>query len=66
MGECRLYGIQNLNLCLHELSLNMLVKWKNIGYDVGQTFDGRDKKAPKVLYNETPPKELISYLKPRL
>ncbi len=56
-----------MNLCPHELFSNMLVKWKSIGYDVvGQTFNGRNKKAPKVLYNETPPRELISYFKPRL
>jgi hypothetical protein len=45
----------------------MLVKWISIGYDVVvQTFNGKNKKAPKVLYNETFPRELISYLKPRL
>lgn len=45
----------------------MFMKCKSIGYDVvGQTSNGWNKKAPKVLYNETSPKELISYFKPRL
>ncbi len=67
MGECRFCGVQNFNLCPQALFSNMLVKWRNIGYDVvGHTANGKNKKAHKVLYNETPPRELISYLKPRL
>jgi hypothetical protein len=66
MGECRFYGVQNLNLCPQELSSNMFVKWRRIRYEVvEQMSNGKDKKAPKALYNETPPRELISYIKPR-
>jgi hypothetical protein len=43
------------------------VKWKSIGSEVvGQGDDGKDKKAPKVMYNETVPEEFFQYLKPKL
>jgi hypothetical protein len=56
MGECRFCGVQILNLCPQELSSDMFMKWRSIGYDVvGQKTNGKNKKTPKVLYNETPP-----------
>jgi hypothetical protein len=43
------------------------VKWKSIGYKlVGTTEDGNPKKAVTKEYRESPPRELIAYLKPKL
>jgi len=44
-----------------------LVSWKSIGYEiVGHTKkDGKEKKGSKLEYHETPPLDLIQYLKPQ-
>jgi hypothetical protein len=47
--------------------VNQLVKWKSIGYEVvGMSEDGNPKKAVTMEYRESPPRELIAYLKPKL
>jgi hypothetical protein len=33
---------------------------------VGKNEDGQDKKAPSVDFKETPARDLVSYLKPKL
>jgi hypothetical protein len=67
MGEFGFCGVETLHLCPEELILENVIKWKNIGYDVvGQTPEGKEKKTLKVFYHETPLRELISNLKPRL
>jgi hypothetical protein len=67
MGEFGFCGVEILHLCPEELILENVIKWKNIGYDVvGQTPEGKEKKTLKVFYHETPFRELISNLKPRL
>jgi hypothetical protein len=56
--------IQTLNMCPKNISSEKLVKWRNISYDVvGHTLNGKEKKVPKVLYHDTPPRKLVSYLK---
>lgn len=67
IGEFGLCGVETLHLCLEKLISENVVKLRNIGYDVvGQTHEGKKRNVSKVLYHETLPKELISYLKPRL
>jgi hypothetical protein len=33
---------------------------------VGTILDGREKKVLRLVYNETPPRELIDYLRPKI
>jgi hypothetical protein len=67
LGDCACCGLRSLRICPLELNSTHLVKWKSIGSEVvGQGDDGKDKKAPKVMYNETVPEEFFQYLKPKL
>jgi len=66
LGECQNYGINTLRICLEEVRSQSLISWKSIGYEVvGHTKDGKEK-ALKLKYHETPPSNLINYLKPCL
>jgi hypothetical protein len=59
-------GWKSLRLCPRELDTNDLIKWCNIGYEVfGHIEEGKEKKASKIEFHETPSKDLISYLRPR-
>jgi hypothetical protein len=67
LGECSSYGVDTLNICPLELRSNQVIKWKSIGYEIiGHGEDGRDKKAPKVMYNKIAAREFFQYLKPKL
>jgi hypothetical protein len=60
LGEYSHCGANTLKICPIELKSTDIVPWKSIGSEiVGQTEDGKDKKVPKVVYNETMPKELF-------
>jgi hypothetical protein len=51
-------------MCPTNISFKKLVKWRSTSYDVvGDTFNGKEKKVPKVFYHDTPPRKLVSYLK---
>jgi hypothetical protein len=59
--------VKSFPLCPSELSFDALIQWCNIGYEVvGHNEDGKEKKAPKIEFHETSPRELIFYLKPTL
>ena len=50
-----------------EMTSKKVVKWKTIGYKVvGTTEEGNPKKAATLEYRESPPRELILYLKSKL
>jgi hypothetical protein len=67
LGECTHCGANTLRICPLELRSTNIVAWKSISSEVvGQIDDGKDKKAPKVVYNETVRKELFQYMKPKL
>jgi len=67
MGDCHSCGIELLKVCQKKLFINKKKQWWSIGHEVvGTTFEGRDKKVNKVMYNDTTPLELIGYLKPYL
>ena len=67
LGECLDCGLQLLRVCPLEESTDQLVKWKSIGYKVvGTTADGNPKKVVTMEYRESPPRELIAYLKSKL
>jgi hypothetical protein len=67
MGTCADCGLELLKLCLLELGSNKLMKWKRIGYKVvGIAEDGVPRKAVTLEYQETPARELVEYLKPKL
>jgi hypothetical protein len=54
-------------MLLFEMSSEKLVKWKSIGYKVvGTTEEGNQRKASTLEYQETTPRELIQYVKPKL
>jgi hypothetical protein len=56
-----------LKLCPVELESDHVISWKCISYVlVGKNEDGQDKKAPSVDFKETPARDLVSYLKPKL
>jgi hypothetical protein len=38
------------------------VKWRNIGYDVGQTFDGKNKKKFDWSYIDFIPKTKVAII----
>ena len=41
--------------------------WKSISYEIiEQEEDGREKKSPKVMYNETILREFFKYLKSKI
>jgi hypothetical protein len=67
LGECPHCGVDTLKICPVELECTQLLPWKSIGYEIiGQGEDGREKKSPKVMYNETALMEFFRYLKPKL
>jgi hypothetical protein len=67
LGRCSLYGVNFLKLCPVELESDHVISWKCISYVlVGKNEDGQDKKAPSVDFKETPARDLVSYLKPKL
>jgi hypothetical protein len=67
METCTDCGLELLKLCTLELGSNKLVKWKRIGYKVVRTTeDGVPRKAVTLEYQETPARELVEYLKPKL
>lgn len=52
-------------MCPRELVSNVMVKWCSIGSEVvGVSRDGGPRKVPKVLYHDTPTKDLLIYMKP--
>lgn len=67
MGQCDQCGVKNLKLCPVELQSDQTISWRCIQYIVvGKNDEGQDKKSPSVQYMETPARELITYLKPKL
>jgi hypothetical protein len=53
-------------MCSRELVFDVLVKWRNVGSQVvGVSRDGGRRKVPKVLYHDTPVKDLLIYMKPK-
>jgi hypothetical protein len=59
--------VKLLPLYPNEWQSNALIQWSSIGFEVvGHTEEGKEKKASKVEFHETPPIELISYLKLQL
>jgi hypothetical protein len=67
LRECTHCRENTLKICLIELKSTNIVPRKSIGFEVvGQTEDGKEKKALKVLYNESVPKELFQYMKQKL
>jgi hypothetical protein len=67
MSTCNNCGIDTLKICLNEMNMIELVKWRRITQVVvGKSKDGSDKKSPKVEYMETPPSVMIEYMKPKL
>jgi hypothetical protein len=65
MGDCHSCRIQLLKVYLEKVSISKKTQWHSIGHEVvGQTYEGRDKKIIKVMYNDTTPLELIEYFKP--
>jgi hypothetical protein len=66
-GMCADCGVKLLRVCSFEMTSEKLVKWKTIGYKVvGTTNEGNPKKAATMEYRESPPWELILYLKSKL
>jgi hypothetical protein len=67
MGKYDLCGVEKLKLSSMEIDSNETILWKCISHIVvGKNDEGQDKKAPLVEYNETPTRDLISYMKPKL
>jgi hypothetical protein len=67
MGECENCGIQQFKVCDQEYATEQKVQWWQIGSEVVEkTRDGRDKKVPRVMFQETALRELITYLRPKM
>ncbi len=67
LRECTKCGVHKFPLHPQELTSIALVKWCIIGNEIVEiSKDGGFKKVPKVLYHETPAKDLVKYLKPKL
>jgi hypothetical protein len=63
LGECQNCGIDILRIFLEEVQTQNLLSWRSIGYEViSHTKDGKEKKASKLKYHETPLSTLIEYL----
>lgn len=59
--------VKFLKLYLVELESDEVIPSKYISYVlVGKNKDGQDKKAPSVEFKQTPARDLIAYLKPKL
>ncbi len=60
-------GLTNLCFAPIETSIERLVQWRYIRYAaIGRNNVGQEKKVSMVEYKDTPPNELITYLKPQL
>jgi hypothetical protein len=67
MGDRENCGIQQFKVCDQEYATEQKVQWRHIGSEVvGKTRDGRDKKVPRVMFQETVPREMITYLRPKM
>jgi hypothetical protein len=67
VGERVQCGVHKLALCPTELIFNALVKWHSISSGVvGVSKNKGPKKVLKVLYHDTPAKDLVRYMKPKL
>jgi hypothetical protein len=67
LGQCHNCGVDIFKVCPKEFQSKKLIFWKSIRYEVvGFAEEGKEKKASKMEYNETPPCDLIQYLKPCL
>jgi hypothetical protein len=54
MGECNMCGIQLLKMCPTKSCTNKKTQWCNIGQQVvGTNVNGQEKKATRVMYNDT-------------
>jgi hypothetical protein len=64
LGQCHNCGVDIFKVCPKEFQSKKLIFWKSTRYEVvGFTKGGKEKKASKMEYNETPPHDLIQYLK---
>jgi hypothetical protein len=64
MGQCPNCGVENFVFCPIETSTKRLLQWCCIRYVViGKNNVGQEKKMFRVEYKDTPPNELIAYLK---
>jgi hypothetical protein len=60
LGQCHNYGVDIFKVYPKEFQSKKLIFWKNIGYEVvGFIEEGKEKKASKIKYNETPSRDLI-------